>query len=117
MIFIGQGALLRRAVHFAISEGVRIDAVCAVGDELAALCERHAIRRYPSDVITSAWPELSALCSDGLVFSINNSRMFRGAALQDRSVRLINIHNGITPAYRGRPEVCLVYALLNAEPE
>src|SRR5690606_6560575 len=46
-----------------------------------------------------------------------NDQVFREPALSDPAMRLFNVHNGLIPAYRGRPEVCLVYALLNGEPE
>jgi methionyl-tRNA formyltransferase len=117
VIFIGGGALLKRAVNFAVSSGFRVDSVFTAGDDLVHLCRYHHIPLGFVHDVNQEWSRVASRCSDGLLFSINNSQIFRGAPLAERSMKLFNIHNGLIPAYRGRPEVCLVYALLHGATE
>ena len=117
MIFIGEGALLKRAVSFATASGFRVDAVYTRSQELAQFCRLRRVAVCFATDLNREWERLVSVCSDGLVFSINNSQLFRGAALADTGVKIFNVHNGPIPAYRGRPEVCVMFALLHGEME
>ncbi|WP_164873352.1 formyltransferase family protein [Rhodococcus xishaensis] len=110
MIFIGEGALLWRAVRAATAGGYRVDLVCTRSDQTAP--DQVPVLKT-RDVNTDAI-RIKSACSDGLVWSINNPTILR-APLLDFGLRIYNIHNGPLPAYRGRPEIAITYALLNGE--
>jgi methionyl-tRNA formyltransferase len=55
------------------------------------------------------------VCSDRIVYSVNNSQILGNELLSLKGFRFYNIHNGIIPKFRGRPEVCIIYAILNNE--
>ncbi|RVW03393.1 formyltransferase family protein [Rhodococcus spongiicola] len=110
MIFIGEGALLWRAVRAATADGYRVDLVCTRSDQTTP---DHVPVLHTRDVNADA-ARIQSACSDGLVWSINNPTILE-APLLDSGLRIYNIHNGPLPAYRGRPEIAITYALLNGE--
>ncbi|GAB2698663.1 formyltransferase family protein [Kitasatospora kifunensis] len=109
MIFVGRGALLKRAATHALTAGHRVDLVVsndpadAAGGELPYL--------ITTDVNAQA-EQLIARCTDGVVWSINNWMIFR-APLLDSGLRIYNIHNGLLPQHRGLPSAAIAYALLH----
>ncbi|MFE6848762.1 formyltransferase family protein [Streptomyces sp. NPDC057686] len=115
MIFVGQGALLRRAVLHARQTGVCIDLICspagADGSHPAAYGD---IPFRAVEDINGLADELVAVSTDGIIWSVNNPMIFRSPLLSS-SLRILNIHHGPLPAYRGLPEVALIYAILNGE--
>ncbi|WP_330335411.1 formyltransferase family protein (plasmid) [Streptomyces sp. NBC_00536] len=111
MIFIGDGALLHRAVRHALAEGHPVDLVCST-DPLDAAGAPHLAA---PDVNAHA-DTLAAACTDGIVWSLNNRRIFR-APLLSRGLRILNVHNGLLPQHRGLPSVALLFALLHGDPE
>ncbi|MEY9946773.1 formyltransferase family protein [Kitasatospora sp. GAS1066B] len=115
MIFVGRGALLRRAVEFALTNGHCIDMVCSddpkdAGREAAA----GACQHVPDINAQAHW--IVERCTDGIVWSINNRTIF-GPALVDSGLRIYNIHNGLLPQHRGLPSVAVIFALLHGHPE
>ncbi|WP_406511446.1 formyltransferase family protein [Streptomyces sp. NBC_00161] len=114
MIFVGDGALLRRAVAHAAAQGHPVDLVCCE-DPQDASGARHLHVPAPDDINTQA-DVLAQACSDGMVWSLNNRRIFR-APLLSRGLRILNIHNGLLPRHRGLPSVAVLFALLNGEHE
>ncbi len=114
MIFVGDGALLRRAVAHAAAQGHPVDLVCCE-DPQDASGARHLHVPAPDDINTHA-DVLAQACSDGMVWSLNNRRIFR-APLLSRGLRILNIHNGLLPRHRGLPSVAVLFALLNREHE
>lgn len=112
MIFVGNGALLWRAVSSASAAGHPVDLVVDCGDGAPA-----DLRNIPlvtaTDVNTCA-AEIERTASDGILWSIDNPMIFRKPIL-DLDLTILNIHGGAIPAYRGLPLVAVIYALLNSE--
>ncbi|MFE2477106.1 formyltransferase family protein [Streptomyces sp. NPDC059389] len=115
MIFVGDGALLHRAVAHAAAQGHRVDLVCSADPQDATDGARHLPLPAPADINTHA-DALARACTDGIVWSLNNRRIFR-APLLSRGLRILNIHNGLLPRHRGLPSVAVLFALLNGEQE
>ncbi|MFJ3173925.1 formyltransferase family protein [Streptomyces roseus] len=127
MIFVGDGALLRRAVAHAAAQGHSVDLVCSADPQdataggaphlhlPAAEADAPAEAIAPADVNAHA-DALADTCTDGIVWSLNNRRIFR-APLLSRGLRILNVHNGLLPRHRGLPSVAVLFALLNGERE
>ncbi|MEW2417996.1 formyltransferase family protein [Streptomyces sp. NPDC046866] len=113
MIFVGEGALLRRAVAHAAARGHRIDLVCSADPLDAAAAGPGTPHLAAPDVNTRA-AELAAACTDGIVWSVNNRQIFR-APLLTLGLRIVNVHNGLLPQHRGLPSVAVLFALLNGD--
>ncbi|MDX3763117.1 formyltransferase family protein [Streptomyces sp. AK02-04a] len=111
MIFVGRGALLHRAVAFALGTGHRVDLICS--DEEAD--PGTAPFLHVTDVSAEA-ERLTDLCTDGLVWSIDNRMIFR-APLLESGLQIYNIHNGLLPQHRGLASVAVLFALLHDHPE
>ncbi|MEV6581897.1 formyltransferase family protein [Streptomyces sp. NPDC051582] len=138
MIFVGDGALLRRAVAHAAAQGHPVDLVCSADPQDATggaapphlpaphLPAPHRPAPYlpapphlhlPAHADVNAHADaLADACTDGIVWSLNNLRIFR-APLLSRGLRILNIHNGLLPRHRGLPSVAVLFALLNGERE
>ncbi|MBW5486594.1 formyltransferase family protein [Streptomyces bambusae] len=141
MIFVGDGALLRRAVVHAAAGGYPIDLVCSADPADAAGTAPHLFVATGPGTGSGSGPgfgsapgasrsagdgsgaginahadTLAAASTDGIVWSVNNRRIFRQPLLS-RDLRLYNIHNGLLPQHRGLPSVAVLYALLRGETE
>ncbi|MFE3329401.1 formyltransferase family protein [Streptomyces sp. NPDC059176] len=116
MIFVGQGALLWRAVRHALDGGLAVDLVCGPAPAGAPTGNRPDVPYLGTADVNAVADELAASCTDGLVWSINNRMIFREPVLST-GLRILNVHHGPLPAYRGLPEVALVYAMLRGERE
>ncbi|MDH2387920.1 formyltransferase family protein [Streptomyces sp. HNM0663] len=112
MIFVGEGALLWRAVEHTLAAGLTVDLVCGPGREEP----RPGVPYRAADDVNSLASVLADASSDGVVWSVNNPMIFRAPVLSS-GLRVLNVHHGPLPAYRGRPEVALVYAMLHGERE
>ncbi|NLE79163.1 MAG: hypothetical protein GX610_06190 [Rhodococcus sp.] len=113
MIFIGGGSLLWRAVRVAVQSRHTVDLVC-VGRGESIPPGPHSFEVLVSDDVIAEHERIHAACSDGVVWSINNSWILKPPLVRPDS-RIYNIHNGPLPAFRGRPEVAIVHALLAGE--
>ncbi|MEU6862296.1 formyltransferase family protein [Streptomyces sp. NPDC046876] len=113
MIFVGEGALLRRAVAHAAARGHRVDLVCSADPLDAAAAGPGTPHLAAPDVNTRA-AELSTACTDGIVWSVNNRQIFREPLLS-LGLRIVNVHNGLLPQHRGLPSVAVLFALLNGD--
>ncbi|MEU9420042.1 formyltransferase family protein [Streptomyces sp. NPDC048272] len=111
MIFIGDGALLRRAVAHASARGHAVDLVCSEDPRDAAGAPHLAA----ADVNTRA-ADLAGASTDGIVWSLNNRRILRAPVLS-LGLRILNIHNGLLPRHRGLPAVAILFALLHGDTE
>ncbi|MEV6951175.1 formyltransferase family protein [Streptomyces sp. NPDC051183] len=111
MIFVGDGALLRRAVTHAGRLGHPVDLVCCDDPQDAA-----GARHLTAPDINAHASTLAAACTDGIVWSLNNRRIFR-TPLLSQGLRILNIHNGLLPRHRGLPSVAVLFALLHGERE
>ncbi len=113
MIFLGGGSLLWRAVRSAGAAGHRIDLVVVDPAEAvpAVLGDVPLLRTVDVNAEAAA---LTAAAADGLVWSINNPTILR-APIVGSGLRVLNVHNGPLPGYRGLPEVAVVHALLAGE--
>lgn len=113
MIFIGNGALLKKAISYTFAKGYLIDKVFSSSKEIEKLCGTLEISyKNSADINNQANCFESA---DKVVFSINNNQILKEPLLSMPDYRFYNIHNGIIPMYRGLPEVCIIHALLNKE--
>ncbi len=115
MIFVGEGALLRRAVAHAAARGHRVDLVCSADPLDAAAAGPRTPHLAAPDLNTRA-ADLSAACTDGIVWSVNNRQIFR-APLLSLGLRIVNVHNGLLPQHRGLPSVAVLFALLHGDTE
>ncbi|MFJ9805567.1 formyltransferase family protein [Streptomyces wuyuanensis] len=114
MIFVGEGALLWRAVQHTLDSDLPVDLVC--GPPPAANTTRPDVPFRAVADVNSVAAELVAASTDGVVWSLNNRMIFRAPVLSC-GLRVLNVHHGPLPAYRGLPEVALVYAMLRGERE
>ncbi|TGE21479.1 hypothetical protein E5K00_14430 [Hymenobacter aquaticus] len=117
MIFVGEGGLLQSTLLFTRQSNVPIDMVYSPTNELAGFCAKHQIPFQQVANINDEVESLARLVSDKIVFSINNGWLFRKPILSLPGFRFYNIHSGLIPKYRGKPEVCIIFALLNGEKE
>ncbi|SEE72639.1 methionyl-tRNA formyltransferase [Streptomyces sp. 2231.1] len=115
MIFVGEGALLWRAVQHTRDNGLPVDLVCGPASDSAAAAQ-FAVQFLATTDVNAVASELMAACTDGLLWSLNNRMIFRAPVLST-PIRVLNIHHGPLPAYRGMPEVALMYAMLRGERE
>jgi len=113
MIFVGDGALLWRAVRHAQERGYPVDLVCSGGPppDWATILPT----RVTADVNLLAG-ELAEASTDGVVWSIDNRFLFRAPVL-DTGLRIYNVHGGPLPGYRGLPLALVAHAILNGERE
>lgn len=115
MIFVGDGALLWRAVRHAVDRGHAVDMVCA-GGRAAAPASVSGVDVRTTDGIDRLAGEMHTACTDGLVWSIDNRFLF-GEPVLSGDLVVYNIHGGPLPGYRGVPLATVAYAILNDEPE
>ncbi|MFC5802504.1 formyltransferase family protein [Streptomyces formicae] len=116
MIFVGEGALLWRAVQHTLDSGLPVDLVCGPAASSAPAAAKPDVPVRAVADVNAVAEELVAACTDGVVWSLNNRMIFRAPVLST-GLRVLNIHHGPLPAYRGLPEVALVYAMLRGERE
>ncbi|MFB6807770.1 formyltransferase family protein [Streptomyces sp. NPDC056387] len=114
MIFVGEGALLRRAVTHAATRGHPVDLVCSADPLDAAAAD--APHLAAADINAHA-ATLARAGTDGIVWSLNNRQIFREPLLRTGGLRIINIHNGLLPRHRGLPSVAVLFALLHGDTE
>lgn len=117
MIFLGAGALLRSAVLYAVAQKVPVEGIFTLSHEFKRKWQELGIPYTVSDNYNKCAAEMAAQCTDGIVFSINNVVILKKPLLSLPGFRFFNIHNGILPEYRGRPESCIFFALLNGGAE
>lgn len=115
MIFVGDGALLWRAVRHAVEDGRTVDLVCT-GGRSAAPAGVGDLDVRTVDAIGPLGPEIHRACSDGLVWSIDNRFLF-GPEVLAGDLTVYNIHGGPLPGYRGLPLATVAHAILNDEQE
>jgi methionyl-tRNA formyltransferase len=111
MIFVGNGALLWRAVAHAKAAGQPVDLVVTgpgAPHRDPAAVDTHDVNAVARDI--------DAASSDGIIWSIDNAFVFRAPVLE-LDQRIYNVHGGPLPAYRGLPLATVAHALLNDEPE
>jgi methionyl-tRNA formyltransferase len=70
-----------------------------------------------TDDINAHDRSIKDVMTDHIIISINNGQIFKAPILRLADIRIFNIHNGLLPAYRGAPEVCIIFAILQGEPE
>ena len=104
---------MRRAILYTVQFRYVIEQVFTNSAEVIRLCNAKNIPwKNPAD-INDAVADFNSV--DKVVVSINNGQIFRSNLLSLPGYRFYNIHNGILPAYRGLPEICIIYAILNKE--
>ncbi|MFD0267550.1 formyltransferase family protein [Streptomyces sp. NPDC127106] len=116
MIFVGDGALLRRAVAHAAARGHRVDLVCSADPRDAAAAGPATPHLVPAPDINAHAAALGAACTDGIVWSVNNRQIFR-TPLLSLGLRIVNVHNGLLPQHRGLPSAAIAFALLHGDTE
>jgi methionyl-tRNA formyltransferase len=115
MVFIGNGALLIRALRHCVHQKIPIGGVVSedpLPDRLKSTlgCEcRLAIDcNLEKEFIASR-------ARSGVVWSINNKTILRGDLLSLSGLRFYNIHGGLVERYRGLSEICVFFATLRGE--
>lgn len=116
MIFFGQGGLLMRAVRRAHGGGHAIDGVFDTDGTSRDACARLGVPHFCGEELQGQAASLRDVCSDGIGFSLNNPRILRPPIL-GHGIRFFGVHSGIIPRHRGRPEACVVHALLEGDAE
>lgn len=117
MIFVGNGALIKSAVDYASKHGYKIDMVFCPTNELASFFDNNGIAFTVTDNINNEEEKIQLTATDKIIFSVNNAFIFQKKLLSLPGFRYYNIHNGIIPQYKGRPAVCVIFAILNGERE
>jgi methionyl-tRNA formyltransferase len=117
MIFVGEGALLKNALIYTLKEDIKIDMVYSRSNLLESFLIQNNVPFIQTDNINDMVLAFESLCADKIVVSINNGLIFSERTLSLEKFRFYNIHNGILPFYRGRPEICIIFALLKGEKE
>ncbi|WP_063794462.1 formyltransferase family protein [Kitasatospora sp. MBT63] len=119
MIFVGRGALLRRAVAHALATGHRVDLVVSEDPDDRPhdrAADGRAVPFTATTDVNAVADRLLGHATDGVVWSVNNRLIFREPLL-GRGLRIHNIHNGLLPQHRGLPSAAVAYALLNGDRE
>ena len=115
--FIGEGALLSRAIKFSLEKKIKIDKIF--------LPENNSFKKKPlpynKNIIFFNRENLSDLLINAMelnscLFSINNKYIIEDIALK-RIKNVYNIHNGLVQRYRGLGEVCVFSAYLKQDIE
>ena len=117
MIFIGNGALLKSAIEYTLNQGYAIDGVFVNSGELESFFVSKFLKYFIVPDVNKKSQLLSDLSSDGIVFSINNGTILKQNLLDIPGFKFYNIHNGLVQKYRGLPEICVFYAILDQEKE
>jgi methionyl-tRNA formyltransferase len=115
IFFIGRGALLVKAVEFALDNAIEIKGVSCLPRDFTA----SKIKKLGLDIHESSNPNkdlLATFSSNNIqfVFSINNKFILDNNLLST-GPRFINIHSGLIQSYRGIGELCIVMALCREE--
>ena len=87
---------------------------CPRDDSAAIILKNKGIRMLPTADLDADMAQLLQMSSDGVGFSINNSRIIHDKHL-DTGVSFFNIHAGLVQRYRGLAEICIFAALCQAE--
>jgi folate-dependent phosphoribosylglycinamide formyltransferase PurN len=115
MIILGNGSLLRNAIETCTRYSLNIDYVLSHSDELESLCISRKIAFKKSRDFNNEKELILNNLSDNIIFSINNGQILTEEIISIKNIKIYNIHNGIIPLYRGRPEICVFFAILNKE--
>ncbi|GGA81118.1 formyltransferase family protein [Puia dinghuensis] len=117
MIFVGDGALLKDALQYSLGQGHPIEYVFCSNDEIADFLKINDLAYKITDDINGERETIRQQLKDNIIISVNNAQIFKAPILSIDQIHIYNIHNGILPGYRGRPEICILYAILHEEHE
>lgn len=117
MIFVGGGAIMNDALSYSIKQGHCIDYVFSEdGETILYIADRMIPGKYSANINEEI--ELILAClSDGIILSVNNGQIFTQPFISIEGISIYNFHNGILPGFRGLPEICILFALLEEETE
>jgi len=117
MIFIGAGSHVSRAARYALARGHAVD-LCLVEDESTRrACVKMGIPALQGRDVDGEVEMLREACSDGIVFSLNNSRLLSAELLVTPGLTFYGVHTGIIPIQKGNPVVCAIFAILEGHAE
>jgi len=117
MYFLGNGALLERAVKFAIKKEIKIDFVILQSESI--IIKNLFDLGIPYLVSSNVNLDLSNVLISKFqsdIFLINCSTIINNELLRTNN-NFFNIHNGIVQKYRGIAEICVFAAICNGEKE
>jgi len=117
MILVGEGAVYLRAMRHCQSASLPIDAVISAEPPPPDLLERLGCACRISRDVNAEWEFVRDVCSDGIVWSLDNRVLLRPPLLGLPGICHFNVHNGLVQRYRGLPEVGLFLAILAGETE
>ena len=117
MYLVGNGALLERAIKFAIKKEIKIDFVVLQSESV--IMKTLYNLKIPYLVSNNVNLDLSNVLvgkfqSD--IFLINCSTIINNDLLRTNN-SFFNIHNGLVQKYRGIAEICVFAAICNGEKE
>lgn len=117
MYLVGNGALLERAIKFAIKKEIKIDFV-VLQSESVIMKTLHNLN-IPYLVSNNVNLDLSNVLVgkfESDIFLINCSTIINNDLLRTNN-SFFNIHNGLVQKYRGIAEICVFAAICNGEKE
>jgi methionyl-tRNA formyltransferase len=115
MIFVGAGALLSHAIEYAKRARLAVDVICCPQRDPSILrFRKDEFLILETNDPNSDLPLYLNRCSDGVAFSINNTRILDDNLL-GTGVSFFNVHNGLVQQYRGIAAVCIFAALCKGE--
>jgi len=117
MYLVGNGALLDRAIKFAIKKEIKIDFVILQSESVIVKTLYNL--KIPYLVSNNINLDLSNVLVDKFqsdIFLINCSTIINNDLLRTNN-SFFNIHNGLVQKYRGIAEICVFAAICNGEEE
>ena len=117
MYLVGNGALLERAIKFAIKKEIKIDFVVLQSESV--IMKTLYNLKIPYLVSNNVNLDLSNVLVgkfESDIFLINCSTIINNDLLRTNN-SFFNIHNGLVQKYRGIAEICVFAAICNGEKE
>jgi len=117
MYFVGNGALLERAIKFAIKKEIKIDFVILQSESV--IIKKLFNLEIPYLVSNNVNLDLSNVLISKFqsdILLVNCSTIIDNKLLRTNN-NFFNIHNGIVQKYRGIAEICVFAAICNGEKE
>lgn len=110
--FIGEGALLSRAIVFCLNKNIKVGKIFVPKNNINIQAKNVNIIPFNKDTLSDLL--LENIDHDDFLFSINNKYLIEDISLK-KIKNVYNIHNGLVQKYRGLGEVCVFCAYLNKE--
>jgi len=117
VIFVGDGTLLKNSLQFSLAKSHPVDFVFCSEDSLCDFLEERGLPYKITSEINDERETMLRHLSDNILISVNNAQIFKTAILSIQGLSIYNIHNGLLPLFRGLPEICIIFAILEGAKE